>query len=601
MAGDGTKYQIDIDVPASGAEFAAAAVARLGDKLTGAQSAAAKAAEAVKASEAAYNAAEISANKAATALEKIGLAVEAQPSKVAAAVEKYGLFSKQAQAAAEKLNQLNARQAEASAKAAAATAAMNEAASATDTLRASSATAASAQERYSTSLDKAKASAAALAKAEQAAKASQAAQLAASEKAATAKAAEAQKLREAASAADKAAKGNGNLGKAASELGNLGGPLGAVSSKVLGLVDSFGDMKESLGSGGVYAAIAVGIVAIATAVAAVTAAALAGIGTILAWAVKLADTDGVIAQLTDRTKKNFAKIFGGLNIKPLLKELGQVARLFDEGSASAKAIKVVFNSLFQPILDGVTAFIPKMVSAFIQFEILVLKALIAIKPFGSTIMLVAKIFGVVALVITGVLALAIGILIAGVAAMAVGFGVFLAIIGAVIFGLGWLVSKVVGAGAAIISGIGAAIDWLRSMSLSEIGSALIQGLIDGLMAAGGGVLKAITGVVGGAIDGAKSLLGIASPSKVFAEIGGHTAEGMAQGVDDGAASVQGSLESMVSPPAAGTAASGSTSTSTSTGATYHITITEAGFGIDALRSLLSDLGAQAGTAVPSAA
>ncbi len=45
------------------------------------------------------------------------------------------------------------------------------------------------------------------------------------------------------------------------------------------------------------------------------------------------------------------------------------------------------------------------------------------------------------------------------------------------------------------------------------------------------------------------MLGIASPSKVFAEIGGYTGEGMAEGVEDSSGGVHSALTSMVEPPA----------------------------------------------------
>src|SRR5690606_217818 len=51
-------------------------------------------------------------------------------------------------------------------------------------------------------------------------------------------------------------------------------------------------------------------------------------------------------------------------------------------------------------------------------------------------------------------------------------------------------------------------------------------------------------------------LGIASPSKVFAEIGENTGEGMSKGVEDTAPAVQGALETMVEPPSVAAASAG---------------------------------------------
>lgn len=67
----------------------------------------------------------------------------------------------------------------------------------------------------------------------------------------------------------------------------------------------------------------------------------------------------------------------------------------------------------------------------------------------------------------------------------------------------------------------------------SIGSNIIQGLVDGIRGAAGRVISAIGGVVNDAIGWAKGLLGIASPSKVFKEIGDFTMQGMEEGINGG--------------------------------------------------------------------
>ena len=66
----------------------------------------------------------------------------------------------------------------------------------------------------------------------------------------------------------------------------------------------------------------------------------------------------------------------------------------------------------------------------------------------------------------------------------------------------------------------------------SIGRDIIQGIANGITGAAGSVISAIGDAVGGAIDWAKSLLGIASPSKVFRQFGGYTMEGFALGISD---------------------------------------------------------------------
>lgn len=89
-------------------------------------------------------------------------------------------------------------------------------------------------------------------------------------------------------------------------------------------------------------------------------------------------------------------------------------------------------------------------------------------------------------------------------------------------------------------------------SLGNIGSALVsaggdlvRGLINGIKALAGSVVDAAQGVVRSAIDGAKSLLGISSPSKVFAEIGKFTGEGFIKGFEGTEKDIQKSAQQAV--------------------------------------------------------
>lgn len=85
-------------------------------------------------------------------------------------------------------------------------------------------------------------------------------------------------------------------------------------------------------------------------------------------------------------------------------------------------------------------------------------------------------------------------------------------------------------------------DTVTSFDLLGAGKDLIQGLIDGILSMGGAVLDAIGGVVGDAIDWAKSLLGIGSPSKLFRQFGDWTMQGLALGIEDGAGAATRSMQ-----------------------------------------------------------
>lgn len=80
------------------------------------------------------------------------------------------------------------------------------------------------------------------------------------------------------------------------------------------------------------------------------------------------------------------------------------------------------------------------------------------------------------------------------------------------------------------------VDGLASIpgQVTSIGSNIIQGIVNGVTGAAGRLIDSVKGAVDDAIDGAKNLLGIHSPSRVFRKIGQYTMQGAALGVDDDA-------------------------------------------------------------------
>ena len=67
--------------------------------------------------------------------------------------------------------------------------------------------------------------------------------------------------------------------------------------------------------------------------------------------------------------------------------------------------------------------------------------------------------------------------------------------------------------------------------LSSTGRQIIEGLIGGIKAMAGRAVDAAKGVVSGAVKGAKALLGIKSPSRVFRTIGEQTMDGLVIGLE----------------------------------------------------------------------
>lgn len=86
---------------------------------------------------------------------------------------------------------------------------------------------------------------------------------------------------------------------------------------------------------------------------------------------------------------------------------------------------------------------------------------------------------------------------------------------------------------------------IASFDLTSAGANLVQGLINGIGGAIGGVADALIGGLQSAVDSALSFLGIASPSKLFDWVGQMSMEGLAGGIEDTAAKAEKATEKAV--------------------------------------------------------
>ncbi len=79
------------------------------------------------------------------------------------------------------------------------------------------------------------------------------------------------------------------------------------------------------------------------------------------------------------------------------------------------------------------------------------------------------------------------------------------------------------------------LEWFTGLpdAFSTIGSNIVEGLWNGISAMGGWLYSKVQNFISDMVSTVTEFLGIASPSKVFAEIGGFTMAGLAEGIEDG--------------------------------------------------------------------
>ena len=206
-------------------------------------------------------------------------------------------------------------------------------------------------------------------------------------------------------------------------------------------------------------------------------------------------------------------------------------------------ILMQLGRLLLQLAQYVIANVPNILNAAMQFFGMVLQGIVTYGPqiLATLVSLLGQLIGQVISWAGQMLANAVsaaanflGGLMDGLASLPDNIASFLgSVISNVASWVGEMASNAIDAASQFASNL---IDGLASIpdQVVSIGEQIIQGMVDGVVGAARGLIDAVGGAVSGAIDWAKGLLGIASPSKVFREIGQYTMQGMALGVDDDA-------------------------------------------------------------------
>ena len=118
-----------------------------------------------------------------------------------------------------------------------------------------------------------------------------------------------------------------------------------------------------------------------------------------------------------------------------------------------------------------------------------------------------------------------------------GVRLIIALAGGLIKAIPRLVSKIPEIISAIVKGFKSG-----SNRILDVGKNIVQGVWEGIKSAAAWIRDKVTNFFGGIVDGVKDFLGIHSPSKVFAGIGGFMAEGLGVGFDDEFSDIKKNIE-----------------------------------------------------------
>jgi X-X-X-Leu-X-X-Gly heptad repeat protein len=235
-----------------------------------------------------------------------------------------------------------------------------------------------------------------------------------------------------------------------------------------------------------------------------------------------------------KAHENVGRIFAGVNVEKFLEALHDVLSVLDQSTITGRALRALAETALNPLFDNLAklgpmakAFFQGMVIAALLVAVSVLKVRNAFRDaFGSDI--ASNIDWIKTAMYAGAGAV----------------GAFVAIVGLLAAAL----ALVVGPFVAIAYGAYKAYNALLGIPWGSAGSFIVDGLVSGITGRIGRVIAAVKGLGQSAMATFKSTLGIASPSKVFDEFGGYTAEGFARGVEGGSARVDDAVGSMVGVP-----------------------------------------------------
>jgi phage-related minor tail protein len=246
----------------------------------------------------------------------------------------------------------------------------------------------------------------------------------------------------------------------------------------------------------------------------------------------LAEMSLTLPVILQKAREGFLSIFAKLGpaVKPFMKAVKELFGNFNKGTPIIKSLQKIATEVFTVIFKYATIAV-KAIGAVIKWfggTKGISKAWAGVKAAFSAVISVLSIFwpilrGIVVGAVVGIM-----MIVAYVQSLVAAWDEFSSVIGAV----GDVVSGVIDSALGAVSGF--------ADGAIDAASSFISGLVGGISSGAGAVVDAVKNLASGALGAFKSVLGIHSPSKVMAKMGGFAAEGAAQGLDKGSDRVEAS-------------------------------------------------------------
>lgn len=227
-------------------------------------------------------------------------------------------------------------------------------------------------------------------------------------------------------------------------------------------------------------------------------------------------------------------------VNALVPVIGLVADTFSVLIAAAMPVIDLIISLLMPVIE---ALLPTVTTVFTAIADIITNAMTVVSGIINVVLGIItgdweRVWDGLGQIISGtwdlILSIIRGVFNIVVSVIVNGWNAVKGIFSAAWDGISSIVSNGISNVIDFVSGLGGRIlDALAGFGrlLVDVGSNLIDGLIDGIKSAAGHIADAVLGPIKDTIKGVKNLLGISSPSKLFRQFGGWVGEGFALGIE----------------------------------------------------------------------